>query len=167
MGEDARRDRLVQLLEPIVAAEGLDLEDVSVSPAGKRRMLRVIVDADGGVSLDAVAEVSQSVSAALDESDVMGGAAYVLEVTSPGIDRPLTEPRHWRRARGRLVQAQLKDGTSVEGRVLSADDAGVSLDVGGTPRDIAHADLARGRVQIEFRRLADGDEDDVADGDEG
>ncbi|RCG32499.1 ribosome maturation factor RimP [Sphaerisporangium album] len=158
MGADARRDRLIKLLEPVVAVEGLDLEDVTVTPAGKRRLLRIIVDGDGGVSLDKVADVSQLVSKALDESDAMGGSPYVLEVTSPGVDRPLTEPRHWRRAKGRLVKADLRDGTSVEGRVLSALDAGVELSVEGATRLLAWDELAKGRVQVEFSR-PDGAED--------
>ena len=103
MAKASDRDSLMRLLDPVVTTQGLDLEDVVVTPAGRRRLLRVVVDRDGGLSLDAVAAVSTAVSAALDDSDAMGGAPYVLEVTSPGIDRPLTEPRHWRRNLTRLV----------------------------------------------------------------
>ncbi|MFD9945830.1 ribosome maturation factor RimP [Nonomuraea sp. NPDC059023] len=163
MGSASSRDHLMKLLEPVVAAEGLDLEDVTVTTAGKRRLLRVVVDRDGGVSLDDVAEVSQAVSTALDEDDAMGGSAYTLEVSSPGVDRPLTEPRHWRRAAKRLVKAELRDGSVVEGRVLTADDAGVDLSVDGAERRLDYQDLTRGRVQVEFRRLDDED----PDGDEG
>ncbi len=166
MGESARRDRLVALLAPVVEAEGLDLEDVTVTPAGKRRLVRVVVDRDGGISLDDVSEVSRSVSERLDTSDALGNSPYVLEVTSPGVDRPLTEPRHWRRARGRLVKAALTDGTEVEGRITEADDEGVQIETAGR---FAYADLAKGKVQVEFRHLddEDEDEDDIADGDEG
>ncbi|MDF5753986.1 ribosome maturation factor RimP [Spongiactinospora sp. TRM90649] len=166
MGRDVSRDRLMKVLDPVVSAEGLDLEDVTVTPAGKRRVLRVIVDRDGGVSLDDVADVSQAISKALDDGDAMGAAPYVLEVTSPGVDRPLTEPRHWRRAAGRLVSAELREGGAVEGRVRAADDEGVELDVSGEPRRFEYQDLTRGRVQVEFRRADEGDgtEDD---GDEG
>ncbi|MFI6513495.1 ribosome maturation factor RimP [Streptosporangium sp. NPDC050855] len=166
MGSATSRDRLMKLLEPVAEAEGLDLEDVTVTPAGKRRLLRVVVDRDGGVSLDDVAEVSLAVSAALDADDAMGATPYVLEVSSPGVDRPLTEPRHWRRAVKRLVKADLKDGTVVEGRIVATDETGVELDVGGAPRRIDYEDLTRGRVQVEFRRLDDA-EDDGEDGDEG
>ncbi|GHE28236.1 ribosome maturation factor RimP [Streptosporangium violaceochromogenes] len=166
MGSATSRDRLMKLLEPVVGAEGLDLEDVTVTPAGRRRLLRVVVDRDGGVSLDDVAEVSHAVSAALDAGDAMGATPYVLEVSSPGVDRPLTEPRHWRRAVSRLVRADLRDGTCVEGRVVGSDEAGVELDVSGAPRRIEYQDLTRGRVQVEFRRLDDA-EDDGEDGDEG
>ncbi|TDD11343.1 MULTISPECIES: ribosome maturation factor RimP [Nonomuraea] len=161
MGSASPRDHLMKLLEPVVSAEGLDLEDITVTQAGKRRLLRVIVDRDGGVSLDDVADVSQAVSAALDDTDAMGQAAYTLEVSSPGVDRPLTEPRHWRRAAKRLVKAEMRDGSVVEGRILAADAGGVDLDVAGAARRLDYEDLARGRVQVEFRRI-----DDV-DGDEG
>ncbi|GGO77059.1 ribosome maturation factor RimP [Nonomuraea cavernae] len=164
MGSASPRDHLMKLLEPVVSAEGLDLEDVTVTQAGKRRLLRVIVDRDGGVSLDDVADVSQAVSTALDEDDAMGDAAYTLEVSSPGVDRPLTEPRHWRRAAKRLVKAELRDGTVLEGRVRSADESGVDLEIGGADRRLDYQDLTRGRVQVEFRRI---DDDTDVDGDEG
>ncbi len=164
MGSDARRDRLVKLLEPVVAAEGLDLEDVTITPAGRRRLVRVVVDGDGGVSLDHVAEVSQAVSKTLDAHDALGSDPYVLEVTSPGVDRPLTLPRHWRRARGRLVRAELAGDAPVEGRVTAADDSGAELDVEGRVRRVEYQQVTRARVQVEFRRLDDDDDDD---GDEG
>jgi len=155
-GAVARRDRLVELLGPVVADAGFDLEDVEVVPAGRRRVVRVVVDGDAGVGLDDVAEVSRTVSAALDSSDVMGTGAYVLEVTSPGVDRPLTEERHWRRAAGRLVTARLRDGEEVVGRVVSADTAAVVLDVAGDERRYDYAAVDRGKVQVEFRH-DDGD----------
>ncbi|MFC6084429.1 ribosome maturation factor RimP [Sphaerisporangium aureirubrum] len=168
MGADARRDRLIKLLAPVAAAEGLDLEDITITPAGRRRLLRVVVDGDGGVSLDKVADISQIVSQTLDDSDVMGGSPYVLEVTSPGVDRPLTEPRHWRRATGRLVRADLRDGGSIEGRVLVADDSGVELDTAGAACRLEWEQLGKGRVQVEFRRLDDEDRLDEEDaGDDG
>ena len=160
----AARDTLLKLLAPVVQDCGADLEDVQVTPAGKRRLVRVVVDADGGIGLDTVALVSQRVSAALDESaeadSALGGAPYVLEVSSPGVDRPLTEPRHWRRARGRLVTAVLREGGEVTGRVLRADEDHVVLrvdgaageDGSGNERELALADVARGRVQVEFSR---------------
>jgi Uncharacterized protein conserved in bacteria len=165
MGSDARRDRLIRLLEPVVVAEGLDLEDVTITPAGRRRLVRVVVDGDGGVSLDHVAEVSQAVSKTLDAHDaLLGSDPYVLEVTSPGVDRPLTQPRHWRRAKGRLVKVETVTGAPVEGRVLAADDSGVELEVAGATRRVEYQEVTRARVQVEFRRLDDAGDDD---GDEG
>jgi len=155
----SNRESLLRLLTPVVAESGLDLEDVQVTPAGKRRLLRVVVDQDGGVGLDSVATVSTAVAAALDESDVMGGSPYVLEVTSPGVDRPLTEPRHWRRARSRLVEATVAEEGNVTGRVLEAGDDGVVLDVAGEQRLIPWPQLTTGRVQVEFNRPHDAAEE--------
>ena len=154
--------RLSELLIPVVAETGADLEDVSVSKAGKRSVVRVIVDRDGGVSLDDVADVSRGISDALDALDEQDptalGPSYVLEVSSPGVDRPLTQPRHWRRNVGRLVKATLRDGTTVTGRITAADDDGVTLDVDGAERVLGQADVARGAVQVEFSRR-DGEDD--------
>ena len=146
------RDSLLRLLTPVVSAQGLDLEDVVVTPAGKRRLLRVVVDQDGGVGLDTVAAVSTAVSAALDESDAMGGAPYVLEVTSPGVDRPLTERRHWRRALTRLVTVSTAEGTSLQGRLVEVDDDGIGVDDEGALTRLAWDRVGTGRVQVEFNR---------------
>lgn len=146
------------LLAPVVAASGCDLEDLVVSLAGKRRRIELVIDRDGGVDLDLIAEVSRAASAALDEGDI-GDAPYVLEVTSPGIDRPLTEDRHWRRNIGRLVEVELVDGPSVTGRVqsvLEGSEPSVTVDVDGESRTIALRDIARGRVQVEFKRPTEG-----------
>ncbi|MGW1448381.1 ribosome maturation factor RimP, partial [Micromonospora sp. NPDC002411] len=103
-----RRARLREVIEPVVNDAGYDLEDLSVSRAGRRHVVRVMVDADGGIDLDAVADVSRAVSAALDAAEETGGdivaGEYQLEVSSPGVDRPLTLPRHWRRNVSRLVK---------------------------------------------------------------
>ena len=93
-------DRIADVIRPVVAAAGMDLEAVRVTAAGRRRLLRVVVDRDGGVSLDDAAVVSRDLSAALDSVAVMGDFPYTLEVSSPGVDRPLTDRRHWRRAVG-------------------------------------------------------------------
>lgn len=126
---DAAAAALSELLAPVMAEAGYDLEEVDVRPAGRRRLVRVVVDADGGIGLDDIARLSETTSELLDGSDVMGSSPYVLEVTSPGVDRPLTEPRHWRRAVGRLVVAPLAEGGQIEGRVVAADDEAVEIDV--------------------------------------
>ncbi len=148
----ADRDSLVTLLAPVVSGRGLDLEDVVVTPAGKRRLLRVVVDKDGGVGLDVVADVSTAVAAALDDTDAMGGAPYVLEVTSPGVDRPLTAPRHWRRARTRLVKVATVEGTALEGRLVAVDDEGIEVDSDGARTRLDWDRVSSGRVQVEFSR---------------
>jgi ribosome maturation factor RimP len=155
--------RLAGLIGPVVAAAGMDLESVRASVAGRRRLLRVVVDSDHGVSLDDAAEVSRDVSAALDATDVMGDMPYTLEVSSPGVDRPLTEPRHWRRAARRLVRVKTGAGT-VQGRVLAADAAGVTLDIDGAEHRFGYGDLGAGAVQVEFGRLPDVELDELSGG---
>lgn len=147
---------LTGVVAPVVESAGLDLEGVEVRPAGRRSLVRVVVDADGGISLDAVAAVSGPVSDALDASGLLGESPYTLEITSPGVDRPLTEPRHWRRARGRLVQVSLADGGSVVGRVVGSDDSSAELDVDGAVRAVALDAVTRAVVQVEFTSPAEG-----------
>jgi ribosome maturation factor RimP len=157
-------DGVRALAAPAAAAAGLVLENVTITPAGRRRVLRVVVDlpddAVGGVPMEAVAQASQALSEALDSSDVMGGAPYVLEVSSPGADRPLTERRHWLRARGRLVRVALADGRTVKGRVVAATEGGVVLDRADTT-PVAWADLRTGRIELEFGRPDVGEGDPV------
>jgi ribosome maturation factor RimP len=144
--------RITRVLSPVVSAAGFDLESLRVSTAGRRRLLRVVVDADGGPSLDDIAVLSRSLSAELDSSGVMGEDAYTLEVSSPGVDRPLTEPRHWRRARGRVVRVPVTAAgpSAVTGRVLAARADGVTLDIDGKPHDFGYRELGAGQVQVEF-----------------
>jgi ribosome maturation factor RimP len=146
------QQRVRAALDPVVSAAGYDLEDVSITQAGRRSVVRVIVDRDGGVDLDAVAEISRVISDVLDDDAVTGAVPFTLEVSSPGVDRPLSEPRHWRRAAGRLVQAHVTGEGSVTGRVVDADDRGVTFDVGGDKRTIAYDVLGAGKVQVEFNR---------------
>lgn len=157
----AHRTRLREVIAPVVEAAGYDLEELSVSRAGRRHVLRIMVDGEHGVSLDAVADLSREISVALDSAEETGGQfserEYVLEVSSPGVDRPLTQPRHWRRNVGRLVAVTV-DERQLTGRLVAADDAGIILDVNGTRHELRYADLGPGRVQVEFGRL-----DELAD----
>ena len=153
-------DRLAGLLAGPIKALGLDLEADDLSKAGKRSVLRDAVDKDGGVDLDDVAAATREVSRLLDESDVMGGGSYTLEVSSPGVDRPLTLPRHWRRNAGRLVKASLSGGDEVTGRIGAVDDEGAVLDVEGDPQRVEFADVSKARIQIEFKRPSGASQDE-------
>ena len=164
--QDPATARLAGWIEPVIGAAGYDLEELVVTPAGRRSVVRVVVDRDTGVTLDDIAEVSKAVSAVLDENDGdLGRSPYVLEVTSPGVDRPLTEPRHWRRNTGRLVTVGLGPdaGNQVTDQITAIDDAGVTLAVEApgkpsakkrppTPRTVPWRELGAGRVQVEFGR---------------
>jgi ribosome maturation factor RimP len=163
-------ERLRALLEPLVAARELDLEEIEVTPAGNRRVLRLVVDSDDGVRLDACAELSRAVSETLEDSDAMGGSPYVLEVTSPGAERPLTELRHYHRATGRLVKARLTAGGELVARIVAVDEKGLDLEVPGvkgrrpTARRLAFDEIVRARVEIEFNRKAAGEAADSSAG---
>jgi len=150
--QDATRDRIeTELVDPLTAL-GLDVEAVEITPAGKRRILRIAVDKDGGVTLDDVADATREVSRVLDDSDVMGEQPYTLEVTSRGVDRPLTLPRHWRRNADRLVKVTTADGETLTGRIVGSDDESAEVEVGGERRRVAYAEVAKALVQIEFNR---------------
>jgi len=159
----AASPRLRQLLAPVVAGTGHDLEGLEVSPAGRRRVVRMLVDKDGGTTLDDITDVSRAVSDALDDIDArepgLLGGAYVLEVSSPGVDRPLTEPRHWRRNLDRLVTAHLADGTTTTGRLTAADETQVELG----DRVLPLAEVVRGQVQVEFNRPGAAVDDELPD----
>ncbi|MGW5719367.1 ribosome maturation factor RimP [Amycolatopsis sp. NPDC003865] len=147
---------LASRLQPIVAeavtAAGFDLDSFEVQQAGRRQLVKVVVDADDGVGLDEVAEVSRKVSAALDENEHVLASAYTLEVTSPGLDRPLTQPRHWRRARFRLVKITPAEGAAFVGRVGHAGEHAARVLEGGKVRDVRYADVAKAVVEIEFKQ---------------
>jgi ribosome maturation factor RimP len=149
-----RRQELITLLGPVVASAGYDLEDLLVSAAGRRSVIRVIVDSDTGIDLDAVADVARAVSEALDNDNGAGAAfasPYGCEVSSPGVDRPLTEPRHWRRAVGRLVRTTAA-GSELRARIIAVDDDAVSLEQAADLRVVPWNQLGEGRIEVEFSR---------------
>jgi ribosome maturation factor RimP len=178
------RDAVRDVLAPVLAQLQLQLDDVAVSSAGSRRLLRVVVDVSDeavdraladvasapvpGLSLDDVADASRAVSQALDDSDVMGDTPYVLEVTTPGVERALTSPGQFRRNVRRKVAVTLADGTQVTGRVEGADDE-LRLRVDGakkgmtSSRTYAWVDVVRGVVQVDFSRVADAPLVDLGD----
>ncbi len=159
--QDATRDRIeAEIIDPL-SAMGLDVEAVELTPAGKRRVLRIAVDKDGGVTLDDVADATREVDRVLEESDVMGELPFTLEVTSRGVDSPLTLPRHWRRNEDRLVKVALVEGGDVTGRIVATADDAVTLDVEGSSREVPYADIAKALVQIEFNRKKKIDSEDA------
>jgi ribosome maturation factor RimP len=143
---------LLELLTQPLADRGIDLEDVEISSAGRRRVVRVLIDKDGGISLDDISDATSQVSAMLDDSDVLGESPYTLEVTSPGVDRPLTLPRHWRRNLDRLVRVTPHHGAPFTGRIVSSDEAGATISAGSSQARVAFADVAKARIEIEFSR---------------
>jgi ribosome maturation factor RimP len=149
--QEQLRAELRPMVERAVSSVGFDLEEIDVRQAGRRRLVRLVVDADSGVGLDDIARLSRRVAAELDEHDAVLGGPYTLEVTSPGVDRPLTAPRHWRRARLRKVSVRLTDDTEFTGRVGDAGEDAVRLLVGGAVRELRYAEVRRAAVVVEFK----------------
>jgi ribosome maturation factor RimP len=145
-------DALLDVLAAPLGTRGLDIEGVEVAAAGRRRLVRVLVDKDGGVTLDEIADATSLVSDALDAHDVLGEAPYTLEVTSPGVDRPLTLPRHWARNVDRLVTVKPVEGAPYTGRIVAVAEDAAQLDVEGAAREVRYAEVAIARVEVEFNR---------------
>lgn len=154
------RDVLGPIEPDLVAAlqpAGYDLEAIELTPAGKRRVVRIAVDKDGGITLDDVAEATRLINDVLDGTTVLGEQPYTLEVTSRGVDRPLTLERHWRRNVGRLVKVTLVEGGTVTARIVGAGESAAVVEpvpsqTEGVEREIAYADVAKAVVQIEFSK---------------
>ena len=181
MPAPARTQRVRDALQPLIAAAGLYLEDVEVTSAGARSVVRIVVDLEedavGGLDLERVAAISREISTAIDTTDDFAGELTV-EVSSPGVSRPLTERRHFTRARGRLVTLRLLDGSTLTARLVdvdrSTDDAVLVLvpempagkgrrPVVGDPARLRLAEVRDGRVEVELTRMAELPDDAFAD----
>lgn len=148
-------ERIVELVSDLLAEEGYDLEDVVVTAAGKHSTVRLLVDSDSGLSLDEAARLSRLVSETFDAVSDFGESPYMLEVTSPGVGRPLTKDRHWRRAQGRKAKLQLAEETIVA-RVgeLVGDEIRVVLPDRSGPivRAIPLSEIRHAVVEVEFSK---------------
>ncbi|MDF1486751.1 ribosome maturation factor RimP [Tessaracoccus caeni] len=153
---------LAAVIEPVLAERELELDSLEVIPMGHRSVLRITVDGEGpkgrGPLLDDIAEASQAISRALDESNADGGSPYTLEVSSRGVSKPLTEAKHYRRNRGRLIKFQ-RGTEQLTGRILEAGDDEVTLDVTGRQMALAYADIDKAVVQVELNRPMNDDEE--------
>lgn len=138
------------VLEPIVTGAGFDLDEVDVRVVGRRHTVKVVVDSEDGVDLDDIARLSRAAAAELDLHEHLIDGSYTLEFTSPGVERPLTVPRHWRRNRLRLVGVTPVAGAAFTGRVGAVGEHAVTLLVDGTLREVRYADVTRAVVEVEF-----------------
>jgi ribosome maturation factor RimP len=158
----ALKDQISELITPALHQAGYFLEDVNIVSPGQHRIVTVIVDGESGLNLDQVTVASKLVSELLDAAAFMGETPFTLEVTSPGIDRPLTLPRHFAKNVDRLLKVTKTDGLTVTGRILSNTENDVTLSV-TEKKDVkevvvALADIKRATVEIEFNRK-DGDKE--------
>lgn len=144
----ALKDQIFELLDPLVSKAGLVLEEVQVQTPGKHRFVTIIVDSETGLNLDQVTEASRAIGEVMDGARFMGETPYTLEVTSPGVDRPLTAPRHWRKNVDRLVKVSKHDGEVFKARIISADEDHATLDNG----PIDYADVKRAIIEVEFNK---------------
>ena len=155
----ALKDQISELVTPAVSDLGFYLEDVHVATPGNHRIVTCIVDGDVSLNLDQVTSVSRVISELLDEADFMGETPFTLEVTSPGVDRPLTQPRHFKKNADRLLKVIKLDGIEVTGRILSNSDHDVTLTVTvkkeTVEQTIPLVDIKRAVVEIEFNRKDD------------
>jgi len=152
-------EKITELVKPVVESAGFFLEDVHVVSPGKHRIVTCVVDGHTPLNLDQVTSVSRDISELLDAADFMDDSAFTLEVTSPGVDRPLTLPRHWQKNLNRLVKVVNQDGSVINGRITTIKDSQVILieDIKGKPKEhVVHfADIKRATVEIEFNRKGD------------
>jgi ribosome maturation factor RimP len=146
----SEEDGLRGVLEPVVVAAGFELDTLDVRSAGRRHTVRLVVDSDAGVGLDDIARISRAASDELDRNEHLVGGSYTLEVTSPGVDRPLTSPRHWRRAHLRLVTVRPREGDPFQGRVGAVGESAVTMLVDGALREVRYADVTHAAVEVEF-----------------
>jgi ribosome maturation factor RimP len=155
----ALKDQISELVTPAVSDLGFYLEDVHVATPGSHRIVTCIVDGDASLNLDQVTSVSRVISELLDEAAFMGETPFTLEVTSPGVDRPLTQPRHFTKNVDRLLKIIKLDGSEVTGRILSNTDKDVTLTVTvkkeTLEQTVSLADIKRAVVEIEFNRKDD------------
>ncbi len=155
----ALKDQVSELVTPAVSDLGFYLEDVHIATPGSHRIVTCIVDGDSSLNLDQVTSVSRVISELLDEAAFMGETPFTLEVTSPGVDRPLTQPRHFAKNVDRLLKVIKLDGSEITGRILSNTDNDVTLTVvvkkETTEQTISLTEIKRAVVEIEFNRKDD------------
>ena len=152
MGSSTTDGPLQELLAPVVAASGLELDSVTRTRSDAMPLLRVVVEAPigaGGIDSDTLADVSRAVSKALDTADPIDGE-YLLEVSTPGAERELTKVGHWMRQIGRLVRIKLRAGGYVSGRVIDASETSATIDVDGEATTIDYQDMRKARSRVDF-----------------
>ena len=144
-----KKEDISAAVTPALSALGFYLEDVTITSAGRRSMLTIIVDGDTHLSLDQVTSATKAISEIVESLQSLGDTPFTLEVTSPGLDRPLTKPRHWRKNIDRLVKVVLLDGKEIKGRIKAASENSATVD----ESEINFADVKRASLEVEFKQV--------------
>jgi ribosome maturation factor RimP len=145
----SNKEQVAAVITPAIEALGFYVEDISITSAGRRSMLTVIVDGDTHLSLDQVTVATKAISEIVENLPTLGNNPFTLEVTSPGLDRPLTKPRHWRKNKDRLIKIVLNDGKEITGRIKDSTDDQVTVD----EQKVAFVDIKRATLEIEFKQV--------------
>lgn len=144
----SNKEQVLAVITPAIESLGFYIEDITITSAGKRSMLTVIVDGDTHLSLDQVTVATKAISEIVENLPTLGNNPFTLEVTSPGLDRPLTKPRHWRKNLDRLIKIVLTDGKEVKGRIKDSNETSVTVD----NQTINFADIKRATLEVEFKK---------------
>jgi ribosome maturation factor RimP len=144
----SNKEQVLAAITPAIQSLGFYIEDITITSAGKRSMLTVIVDGDTHLSLDQVTVATKAISEIVENLPTLGNNPFTLEVTSPGLDRPLTKPRHWRKNQDRLIKIVLTDGKEVKGRIKDSTESAVTVD----DQVINFADIKRATLEVEFKK---------------
>jgi len=144
----SNKEQVLAVITPAIESLGFYIEDITITSAGKRSMLTVIVDGDTHLSLDQVTVATKAISEIVENLPTLGNNPFTLEVTSPGLDRPLTKPRHWRKNQDRLIKIILNDGKEIMGRIKDSTEASVTVD----DQTIIFADIKRATLEVEFKK---------------
>ena len=144
----SNKEQVLAVITPAIESLGFYIEDITITSAGKRSMLTVIVDGDTHLSLDQVTVATKAISEIVENLPTLGNNPFTLEVTSPGLDRPLTKPRHWRKNQDRLIKIILNDGKEVTGRIKDSTETSVTVD----DQVINFADIKRATLEVEFKK---------------
>ena len=145
----SNKEQVAAAITPIIESLGFYVEDIAITSAGKRSMLTVIVDGDTHLSLDQVTVATKAISEIVENLPTLGNNPFTLEVTSPGLDRPLTKPRHWQKNKDRLIKIILNDGKEITGRIKDSTQLAVTVD----EQVINFADMKRATLEIEFKQV--------------
>ena len=145
----SNKEQVAAVITPAIEGLGFYVEDISITSAGRRSMLTVIVDGDTHLSLDQVTVATKAISEIVENLPTLGNNPFTLEVTSPGLDRPLTKPRHWRKNKDRLIKIVFNDGKEVTGRIKDSTESDVTVD----EQNIKFADIKRATLEIEFKQV--------------